>query len=130
MIKRTIFFANNYHLSTENFQLKAACKSSGEIKSVPIEDIGYIVFEHPQITFTQSVMQLLAENNSAVILCDAKHRPSSMLFHLDTNYVQTERFKAQLNASEVLKKQLWKQPIECKIENQARLLEYADIDAR
>jgi CRISPR-associated protein Cas1 len=130
MIKRTLFFSNNYHLSTENFQLKAASKESGELKSVPIEDVGYVIFEHPQITFTQSVMQLLAENNSAVIFCDAKHRPSSMLLHLDTNYVQSERFKEQLNASEALKKQLWKQTIQCKIENQAKLLETAGIDGR
>lgn len=130
MIKRTLFFSNNYHLSTENLQLKAASKSNGECKSVPIEDLGYVVFEHPQITFTQSVMQLLAENNTAVIFCDGKHRPSSMLLHLDTNYVQTERFKLQLNAGEALKKQLWKQTVKAKIANQARLLDSLGLDGK
>ncbi|MCO6500328.1 MAG: type II CRISPR-associated endonuclease Cas1 [Vicingus serpentipes] len=125
MLKRTLFFGNPYHLHTENLQLKAACKESGEIKSVPIEDIGFAVFEHPQITFTQSVMQLLAENNTAVVFCDAKFHPSSMLLHLDTNQVQTERFKAQINASEPLKKQLWQQTIKQKIINQATALNKA-----
>ncbi len=122
MLRRTLFFGNNYHLSTLNHQLKAASKEDGEIKSIPIEDIGYIVFEHPQITFTQSVIRLLAENNTAVIFCDEKFHPSSMLLHLDTNYVQTERFKLQIAASEPLKKQLWKQTIQAKIQNQALLL--------
>ena len=123
MLKRTLMFGNAYHLSTKNKQLKATCKESGEIKSVPIEDIGYIVFEHPHITFTQSVMQLLAENNTAVVFCDVKHHPSSMLLHLDTNQVQTERFKAQINASEPLKKQLWQQTVKMKIKNQASVLQ-------
>lgn len=122
MLKRTLFFGNPYHLNTENLQLKATCKESGEIKTVPVEDIGFIVFEHPQITFTQSVMQLLAENNTAVVFCDAKFHPSSMLLHLDTNQVQTERFKAQINASETLKKQLWQQTIIAKIQNQSKVL--------
>ena len=128
MLKKTLFFGNPYHLNVEYLQLKATDKESGEIKIVPVEDIGFIVFEHPQITFTQGVIQLLAENNSAVIFCDAKHHPSSMLLHLDTNYVQTERFKYQINATEPLKKQLWQQTIKAKIRNQAALLEKTGKD--
>jgi CRISPR-associated protein Cas1 len=123
MLKRTLFFGNPYHISTENVQLKVTCKETAEIKTVPIEDIGFIVFEHPHITFTQSVMQHLAANNTAVVFCDEKYHPSSMLLHLDTNQVQTERFKAQINASEPLKKQLWQQTIKQKINNQAAVLD-------
>jgi CRISPR-associated protein Cas1 len=129
MLKRTLFFGNPYHLSTRNLQLQIAEKDGGEIKTVPIEDIGYIVFEHPHITFTQSVMQLLAENNTAVIFCDQKYHPSSMLLHLDTHQVQTERFKHQVNASEPLKKQLWQQTIKQKIINQGDLLSMQQKDA-
>lgn len=129
MLKRTLFFGNAYHISTRNQQLKVTDRESGTIQTVPIEDIGYIVFEHPHITFTQSVMQLLAENNASVIFCDEKYHPSSMLFHLDTHFIQTERFKLQINASEPLKKQLWQQTIKCKIENQAALLKYAGKNA-
>lgn len=126
MIKRTLFFTNPYHICTRNLQLNITEKETGEVRTVPIEDIGYIVFEHPNITFTQSVMQLLAENNTAVIFCNDKFHPSSMLFHLDTHYIQTERFKYQINASEPLKKQLWKQTIQSKINNQAAVLELFD----
>jgi len=122
MLKRTLLFSNPYHLSTRNHQLQIATKETGEIKTVPIEDLGYVVFEHPQITFTQSVMQLMAENNTAVIFCDAKFHPSSMLLHLDTHYTQSERFKFQVNASEPLKKQMWQQTIKQKILNQGSLL--------
>lgn len=122
MLKRTLLFSNPYHLSTRNKQLQIVEKETGEIKTVPIEDLGYVVFEHPHITFTQSVMQLMAENNTAVIFCDDKFHPSSMLLHLDTHYTQSERFKYQVNASEPLKKQLWQQTIKQKIINQGNLL--------
>ncbi|MBK8927427.1 MAG: type II CRISPR-associated endonuclease Cas1 [Crocinitomicaceae bacterium] len=122
MLKRTLFFGNPYHISTRDLQLNIEDKESGEKKTVPIEDIGFIVFEHPHITFTQSVMQLLAENNASVIFCDQKFHPSSMLFHLDTHYIQHEKFKHQINASEPLKKQLWQQTIKNKINNQGDLL--------
>ena len=129
MLKRTLFFGNPYHLSTRNSQLQITEKESGDIKTISIEDVGYIVFEHPHITFTQSVMQLLAENNAAVIFCDQKFHPSSMLLHLDTHYIQTERFKHQVNASEPLKKQLWQQTIKQKITNQGHLLAQQEKDA-
>lgn len=122
MLKRTLLFSNPYHLNTRNKQLQITEKDTGEVKTVPIEDLGHIVFEHPQITFTQSVIQLLAENNTAVIFCDEKFHPSSMLLHLDTHYIQSERFKYQITATEPLKKQLWQQTVRQKILNQAAIL--------
>ena len=81
MLKRTLFFSNPYHISTKNKQLVLYDKSKKEEQTVPIEDIGFIVFEHPQLTFTQSVLQLLAENNTAVVFCNNRFMPSSILFH-------------------------------------------------
>jgi len=128
MLKRTLFFANPYHLSVRYGQLIANDKTAEKDKTVPIEDIGFIVFEHPHITFTQAVIQLLAENNTAVIFCDARHHPSSMLLHLDTHTIQTELFKFQVEASAPLKKQLWQQTIKAKIKNQAQLLDLLERD--
>lgn len=122
MLKRTLFFSNPYHLSTREEQLVIADKNKGEEMTQPIEDMGFVVFEHPNITFTQSVMQLMAENNTAVVFCDKKHHPSSMLLHLDTHQVQTELFRHQVNAGEPLKKQVWQQTVKAKIRNQAGLL--------
>lgn len=126
MLKRTLFFSNPYHLSTKYEQLVLTDKNSGEVKQAPIEDIGFVILDHPQITLTQSVMQLLAEKKVAVVFCDKKHHPSSMLLNLDGNTIQSELFKEQVKASEPLKKQLWRQTIEAKIKNQAFLLKKLD----
>jgi len=128
MLKRSLFFSNPYHLSTRYDQLVLANKEAGVVKTIPIEDIGFIVLEHPQITFTQSVIQLLAENNTAVVFCDSHHHPASMLLHLDTHTIQAELFRYQVQATEPLKKQLWQQTIQAKIKNQALLLDLLDRD--
>ncbi len=126
MLKRTLFFNNPYHLKVKYEQLVLTDKNSGEVKQAPIEDIGFVILDHPQITLTQSVMQLLAEKKVAVVFCDKKHHPSSMLLNLDGNTIQSELFKEQVKASEPLKKQLWRQTIEAKIKNQAFLLKKLD----
>ncbi len=122
MIKRVLHFSNPYHLSFKNNQLIITSKDTGETKQAVIEDLGFLVLDNQQITFTQSVMQALAENNTAVVFCNKKHHPSSMLFHLDTNSVQSEIFTSQINTKEPLKKNLWKQIIERKIKNQASII--------
>ncbi len=121
MIKQTLYFSNPYHLSTKLNQLVITDKETDEVKLRSIEDVGFVILDHHSITFTQSVMQELAENNVAVVICDKTHHPSSMLFPLDGNTLQTERFRHQIDASEPLKKQLWQQTIKAKIKNQAQL---------
>lgn len=127
MLKRTIFLSNPYHLSLKNSQLVVSEKSGMPVKTASIEDIGFVVLEHPQISVTMKLMEQLNENNVAVVFCDSKHMPSSMLLPLDAHHIQNELFRAQINASEPLKKNLWKQTIEAKIRNQARLLEKQGI---
>jgi len=122
MIKRTLFFNNPYHLSTKLGQLLISNKETGELKTAPIEDLGFVVLDHRQITFTLGVMSELAANNTAVVICNEKHMPASMMFHLDTHQLQNERFRAQVQAAEPMKKQLWQQIIKSKIRNQAFVL--------
>lgn len=132
MLKRTLFFSNPYHISTKNRQLVLYDKNKDEKQTVPIEDIGFIVFENLQITFTMSVMQLLSENNTAVIFCDKNFMPSSILYNFETNTVQSKIFREQIESGIALRNNLWQQTIKAKIKNQAMLLkkqgkEYRDI---
>lgn len=128
MLKKTLFFNSPCHLKIHNSQLVILNKTTGEENERPVEDIGFVVFEHHQITFTQAVIRLLAKHNAAVIFCDEKHLPASMLFHLDSHQTQTEHFRAQVEASVPLKKQLWKQTVKAKIRNQAAMLDFAEQD--
>lgn len=120
MIKRTLFFSNPAYLSTKNEQLVVSFpEEEKEEKRVPIEDIGILVLENPQITLTNGLITKLIQNKAAVISCDKQHLPCSMLQPLVGHSEQTERFANQLNASVPLKKNLWQQTITAKINNQA-----------
>lgn len=122
MVKRTLLFASPCRLSLRNQQLVVENHESGEIRTVPVEDIGFVLIENQQVTITIPALNALSENNCAVVFCDVRHMPASMLMNLEANTVQAETYKYQIDASEPLKKNLWKQIVEKKIVNQARLL--------
>lgn len=129
MIKRTIYFSNAVYLSKKENQIRAEfalnksdLNTEKEIKTIPIEDIGIVVFDHQQITITHGLLSALIENNTSVVTCDSAHMPNGLFLALDTNQTQSEMFRAQINASEPLKKQLWQQTISAKLVNQAAVL--------
>lgn len=129
MIKRTLYFSNPAYLKVHQEQLVIELIDTGEIKKAPIEDLGIVILDHPQITITQVVMHKLLENNVSLITCNTQHHPVGMFFNLDGNTLQSLKFKAQINATVPLKKQLWQQTVSSKIQNQADLLAKLNLPA-
>lgn len=97
-------------------------------RTIPVEDIGMVLLENQQISITMPLLNALADNNAAVIVCADMMMPNAMMLNLNSNSVQGERYRCQINASEPLKKNLWKQTVESKIRNQAALLDKLDKD--
>lgn len=123
MLKRALFFSTPFCLSLRNSQMIIHTKEAPDMqKSVPIEDIGFVVLEHQQSSITLPLLNALSDNNAAVILCGENRMPNAMLMNLDSNATQGESYRAQIDASEPLKKGLWKQIVEAKIRNQSALL--------
>ncbi|MGM9746526.1 MAG: type II CRISPR-associated endonuclease Cas1 [Paludibacteraceae bacterium] len=134
MIKRTLCFSNPAYLSLKNAQLViklpevekadvAELIKAEAVRTIPIEDIGVVVLDNRQITITQGLAEALLENNCAIITCDSAHLPVGLMLPLCGNTTQSERFRAQIDASLPLKKQLWQQTVQCKIRNQAAVLQ-------
>ncbi len=125
MIKRTLYFGNQAYLKLKDKQLSIETVSEEGVRyaSVPVEDIGIIVIDHPQITLTSGLIQELQEENVALITCDWKHMPQSLTLPIEGNKTQQERYQAQISATEPLKKQLWQQTIIQKIKNQSAVLD-------
>lgn len=134
MIKKTLYFGNPAYLSLRNNQLviklpeveksealTESFKKQAEVTK-PIEDIGVVVLDNKQITITSGAMEALLENNCALITCDSRSMPVGLMLPLYGNTTQNERFRHQLDASLPLKKQLWQQTIQAKINNQASVL--------
>lgn len=124
MLYRSIYIGNPAYLKLKDKQLKVIDPETKEEKgSVPIEDIGLVMLDHYQITLSHQLIQELMKNNVILISCDERHLPLAGMLPFSGNTLFSERVKAQIEASEPLKKQLWKQTIECKILNQLKVLE-------
>lgn len=129
MLKRVLYLTTAKHLSLKDNQLILASKDSCDNPHyVPIEDIGYIIVENQQTSFSIPVINALSENNVAVVFCGKNMMPCSMLLNLDSNSTQGERYRHQLTANIILKKHLWQQIISSKIKNQSRLLYKLGLD--
>lgn len=123
MIKRTLYFGNPAYLKTQNEQLVIELTDTGETRQAPIEDIGIVILDHPQITVTQALLAKWMANNTVVVSCDATHHPAGLLLPLEGHSLQSQKQQAQVDASQPLKKQLWQQTVVAKIRNQAALLQ-------
>nr|WP_315165408.1 type II CRISPR-associated endonuclease Cas1 [uncultured Flavobacterium sp.] len=121
MLKKTILIENKTSITTKNHQL--VLKSEIRESSIPIEDIGFLVLDHSEIYLSIPAINLVIENNTALIICNTNHLPNGMLLNLNSHHIQQEIFKNQIIASIPLKKQLWQQTIIEKIKNQGELLE-------
>jgi len=121
MIKRTLYFGNPCYLSKKENQLNINLLDN-KIKQIPIEDVGIVILDNPQITITNALLRALVENNVAVLTNDEHHLPLGLLLPLASHSTYTEKLKFQVSASVPLKKNLWKQTIKKKIQNQASVL--------
>lgn len=122
MIKQTLMFSNPVSLSLRDNQMVITFKDNKDTVTRPIEDLGFVIIEHPMVNITIPLLNELAENNVSVVFCDKKQMPKTMLMTLEGNTTQQESYKNQMDASLPTKKNVWKQLVECKIKNQALLL--------
>lgn len=121
MLRKTILLENKASLSTKNLQL--VIKTDVRESKIPIEDIGFLVIDNSEIFLSIPALNLLIDNNTAVIICSSSHLPNGMFLNLNSHHIQQEIFKNQIEATIPLKKQLWQQTIVEKIKNQGILLE-------
>jgi CRISPR-associated protein Cas1 len=126
MLKKSLLIENKCSINTKNLQL--IIKSEIREASIPIEDIGFIIIDNPEVYISITTLNLLVENNSSVIICGKNHLPNGLFLNLNSHHIQQELFRNQIEASAPLKKQLWQQTIVEKIKNQGILLEKITLE--
>ena len=122
VIKRTLEISREpAHLSVRDDQL--VLKRDGQtIGQVPCEDIGVVLVDHPQTTYTHAALAKLAASDAVVVICGRDHLPAAMLLPMVDHSQVVWRLNAQLDISQPLRKQLWRQLVVAKVEAQARNL--------
>jgi len=122
MIKQTLMLTSAVSLSLKDNQMVITFKDNKDSVTRHIEDIGFVIVDNPNVSITIPLLNELADNNVAVVFCDRRQMPKSMLMTLDGNSTQQETYRFQIEASLPTKKNIWKQLVEGKIKNQALLL--------
>lgn len=108
-------------LTLDNGLLKAASPGQDPV-SVPVAEIQCLILANPAIRISGALLAALAENKAAVLISGSNRMPVAMQFPLAGNYLQTERFHAQIDAPKPLVKRLWQTVVKAKISRQADLL--------
>jgi CRISPR-associated protein Cas1 len=125
VIKRTVEISQeSLHVAVELDQLRLFRHepASGLAASIPCEDIGLIVVDHPQATYSHAALARLIEFGAAVVICGRNHLPAGLLLPLGTHTKGVTRLQEQIAASRPLRKRLWKQIVRAKVRNQAHNL--------
>ena len=116
---RNVFISNSAKLSVSNAQLVI---EQDEKVTIPIEDIGCVLIESQQVTITAATLSALSDSGVNLFTCDEKHMPCGTLLPMNSHCRQLKVLKKQIEISKPVEKQIWKEIVVRKIENQAQCL--------
>ncbi len=124
MIRKTVEFSTpGTRLSVAHQQLVIE-RPDHPKATLPIEDMGVVIVDDSRATYTQAVFIELLNAGATVMVTGRDHLPVGLMLPLDAHHVQTERHRAQVEASEPTKKRTWQALIRAKISQQGEVLSY------
>lgn len=122
MIRKTIEFSTpGTRLSVKHRQLVVERPEEPKA-TLPIEDLGVVIVDDIRATYTQAVFVELLAAGATVLVTGRDHLPAGMMLPLDAHHAQTERHRAQTEASEPTRKRAWQAIVRAKIAQQAAVL--------
>ncbi len=122
MIRKTVEFSTpGTRLSVAHRQLVVERPGLPKVTR-PIEDLGVVIVDDSRAAYTQAVFLELLDAGATVLVCGRDHLPVGMMLPLDAHHVQTERHRAQIEASEPVRKRAWQELVRAKIGQQAEVL--------
>jgi CRISPR-associated protein Cas1 len=122
MIKRTIEISRDaVYVSVKHDQLvlRPPGADPSQATSIPCEDIGVLVVDHPGTTLTLGALRALMRSGAAVVICGSNHIPAGLLLPVSNHSKVVTRINEQIAAGKPLKKRLWKQLVVAKLRAQA-----------
>lgn len=112
---------NDRHISVQRGLVTISAEKN-LLGSVPIDTIGAVLLSADGISCSKHFLMRMGEENIPVIICDKSYMPVSIALPVSAHYKHLPVARSQMEASPVLKKQLWQDIIVCKIRNQAHVL--------
>lgn len=96
-------------------------QNAGAVR-IPLEDISVLVIDQPQVTLTACLLTACANAQIAVITVDETHTPNGVLLPHLPHSRALQVMRKQLAMSLPRKKQLWRDIVQRKLNNQAEVL--------
>lgn len=134
MIKRTIEISREpAHLAVRQEQLLILRKDGAArsrlpahppnlARAIPCEDLGVVMVDSRETTYSHHALARLAEHGAAVVICGQDHHPVAMCLPISTNTELLARLDAQIGASKPMLKRMWQQIVVAKIRAQTGAL--------
>lgn len=123
MIKRTLEISREpAHLAVRLEQLQLR-RGDDVVASFPCEDLGMVVVDHPQTTYSHAALAELMRQDAVVVLCGRDHLPCGIVLPFADHNQVVSRIQLQVGVGLPLKKRLWQQLIRAKILAQAENLQ-------
>ena len=122
MIKRIIDISDSAYRHLKHKQLLID-KNSETVTQAAIEDIGVLILQHPAIVLTQQVVIACQKNKVIIVFCDEKHLPYSVILPIAEGHtLHNKIIKQQISLTEPIRKRLWQNIVQQKIQQQAKTL--------
>lgn len=102
-------------------------KEQGSYK-VPLEDISYVLIEDCDTIVTSRLLAEFGKNSIALIICDEKYLPTSIMFPYNYHFKQLDVFSKQIDVKKEMKDELWKCVVKRKLENSLKVIEMTSKD--
>lgn len=116
------------HLAVDRgFMIVSEEKS--EIARIPLDDIAAVIGCAHGLTYSNNLLVQLAQRNSMLIVCASNFSPIAFLWAVEGHHQQALRIDAQIKSTAPKCKQLWKQIVRAKIQQQAAVLQGLGLPA-
>lgn len=127
MIGRVIEIASEGRHLARHRGLMTVSRDGVEDGRVPLDDIGVLLCNARDLTYSNDLMTELARRGAAVVMCGDNYLPAAWLWPLEGHHVQALRMRCQLEASLPLCKRLWQTLVKAKITQQGNVLELMGV---
>ena len=122
---RVIFLTGGCKLSVKNEQLMI---DNGDTSKIPLEDIGCIIADSPQVVINSYLLMKLSEYGIVLITDGKNHIPCGVHLPFAVHSRHLSVLQEQIKMTESTKKRLWKSIVMQKIRNQANVLRICSVE--
>lgn len=109
------------HLSLKHGQC-AVDFAAGDSISLPLDNLSIVVLESLHITVSAALLQKMAANGIAVLVCNETHTPNGVLLPFMQHFCTTKMAFQQIQWSAPFRSRIWQQIIKSKIKGQSAVL--------